>query len=202
MTGFWNDRYQEKEFAYGTKPNQFLAAELSKIQPGKILLPCDGEGRNAVYAAQNRWDVVAFDYSEEGRKKANSLAKEHHVNIEFQLADATVVEYAQESFDVIAFIYAHFPENIRISIHQKALKWLKPGGIILLEAFDNDQIKNISGGPKDFSLLYSEDILASDFKGLETLLLSTDEIELDEGIYHKGLANVVRYVGMKPKNDL
>ena len=36
---FWDTRYSESEYAYGTKPNEFFREELDKLKGGKILLP-------------------------------------------------------------------------------------------------------------------------------------------------------------------
>ena len=70
MKDFWNQRYAADEYAYGTAPNAFFKAVLDPLPPGRILLPAEGEGRNAVYAAKLGWEVVAFDQSEGGQKKA------------------------------------------------------------------------------------------------------------------------------------
>ena len=70
MKNFWNERYSEKEYVYGEKPNVFFAEQLRQIAPGTIVLPCEGEGRNAVYAAANGWEVQAFDTSIIGKSKA------------------------------------------------------------------------------------------------------------------------------------
>ena len=64
MINFWNERYREKVFLYGKEPNEFLAQQLQKIQTGKILFPCEEEGRNAVYTTKLGWDTFAFDLLE------------------------------------------------------------------------------------------------------------------------------------------
>ena len=69
MKEFWNERYAAENYVYGTLPNTFFKYELSRLRPGKILLPAEGEGRNAVYAAEQGWDVYAFDYSHEAKRK-------------------------------------------------------------------------------------------------------------------------------------
>lgn len=66
----WDQRYAQSEYVYRTNPNEFFKKELANLTPGKILLPAEGEGRNAAYAAEKGWTVSAFDQSEEGRKKA------------------------------------------------------------------------------------------------------------------------------------
>jgi len=199
MTDFWNDRYAAKEFAYGTLPNEFLKEELEKLQTGKIIFVCEGEGRNAVYAATQNWNVEAFDLSQEGKRKSLLLAKQNNVTLNYQIQDATIIEYPENSFDVVALIYAHFPEAIRKSIHQKIVRWLKPNGLVLMEAFNPDQLNNTSGGPKELSMLYTKEMLEDDFKDLEFNQLSTETIELNEGKYHIGKADVVRFVGKKIK---
>ncbi len=142
MKNFWNERYSIKEFIYGEDPNIFFAEQLNKLKPGKIILPCDGEGRNGVYAASCGWDVAAFDSSEAGKEKAIQLATKKGVTISYEIEDAQEVEYAENSVDVVTFIFAHLPPEVRKHIHQKAITWLKPGGRIILEAFNPDQLKN------------------------------------------------------------
>ena len=197
MNNYWNERYNAKEFAYGTKPNLFLAEQLEKLPVGKIIFPCDGEGRNVVFATQKGWQTEAFDLSEEGLKKAVKLADENHVTISYKIADAATVEYPKESFDAAALIFAHFPSSIRKSIHQKVVSWLKPGGLLIVEAFNPLQINNTSGGPKELPMLYTEEMLKDDFKPLKAQLLRLQRIKLDEGKYHQGDADVIRYVGVK-----
>ena len=90
---FWNKRYKAEVSAYGTKPNVFFKQEIDKLTPGKLLLPCEGEGRNAVYAAVKGWEVSAFDQSVEGMKKAIISAKQSHVEI-----DSLVVDMVNRKF--------------------------------------------------------------------------------------------------------
>ena len=80
---FWNERYASEAYAYGILPNSFFKKQLDQLKPGKILLPAEGEGRNAVYAATQSWKALAFDISDSGRKKSLDLADKHQVNIEY-----------------------------------------------------------------------------------------------------------------------
>jgi 2-polyprenyl-3-methyl-5-hydroxy-6-metoxy-1,4-benzoquinol methylase len=199
MKDFWDKRYAESEFAYGALPNEFLKEQLQYFSTGKILFVCEGEGRNAVYAAIQHWNVEAFDLSAEGKKKALQLAQQNNVAINYQVQDATTIQYPENSFDCIALIYAHFPETIRKSIHQKLVHWLKPNGIVILEAFNPNQLKNASGGPKDESMLYTKELLKNDFNDLDIQQLTDDVIQLNEGKYHIGKADVIRFIGKKIK---
>ncbi|MBL0049204.1 MAG: class I SAM-dependent methyltransferase [Bacteroidetes bacterium] len=197
MVDFWNKRYAETDFAYGKTPNLFLVEQLISLQPETILFPCEGEGRNAVYAATKGWKTEAFDSSEMGMKKAQQLATENEVKIQYQLGDAKTIDYPIESFSVIALMYTHFPKEIRAEVHQKMARWLKPGGTLILEAFNPLQYSRTSGGPKDISQLYSETMLQADFSTLKTKILYCKEVTLHEGKFHQGAAEIIRYVGTK-----
>ena len=196
---FWDNRYAQEEMVYGNEPNAFFRQQLAAIKPGKILLPADGEGRNAVYAATQGWDVQAFDYSEAGKYKALKLADKFGVSINYQIANAEDFDCLPESCDAIALIYAHFPAVLRLSFHAKIYRWLKPGGKLILEAFHPNQLDGYpSGGPKDITMLYTAQMLEQDFSELTIDLLEEKEIELDEGPYHKGKGYVTRMVASKP----
>jgi len=159
---------------------------IGKLPAGKILFVCEGEGRNAVFAAKQNWIVEAFDLSQEGKRKAGLLAEQNNVSINYQIADASTIEYPENSFNMVALIYAHFPETIRKSVHERIVSWLKPGGLVVMEAFNPHQLKNTSGGPKDLSMLYTKEIMTDDFKDLMVQQISTETIELNEGKYHIG----------------
>ena len=197
MRNHWDDRYSQEEYVYGEEPNVFFAEQIDKLNVGAIVLPCDGEGRNGVYAASKGWVVNAFDTSVEGRNKAMQLANKQNVNLDYIIEDATKATYPLESVEVVAFIYAHFPITIRKQIHKKAIAWLKPGGRIVLEAFNPLQLQNNSGGPKDVTMLYTEEMLIQDFAELEIELLMKVKVELKEGKFHEGKADVIRFVGFK-----
>ena len=93
--------------------------------------------------------------------------------------------------------YAHFPIEIRKQAHQHLLQLLKPGGIVIFEAFAKAQLGNPSGGPKSVEMLFSIDEIKEEFKELKFEILKEETIELSEGNRHKGKAEVIRFVGIK-----
>lgn len=196
----WNERYSAKEFAYGEQPNNYLKEQLLKIPAGIILFPAEGEGRNAVYAATIGWTVSAFDISDEGKKKAIQLADKHHVNINYEVTEIQSLTYQVNQFDAIALIYAHFPSATKSSYHKTLTTFLRPGGILIFEAFSKKHLEYMNknmGGPKEIEMLFSIDELKSDFYNFEIIELVEQEIELNEGQFHIGKGSVIRFVGRK-----
>ena len=198
MKDFWNQRYSEKIYVYGTDANAFFRDFIKRREPGCLLLPAEGEGRNAVFAALNGWKVDAFDYSEKAAQKALALARHNKVDINYRLARFEDLDLDAEKYDLIALIYAHLHEDIRRSVHRKLVDYLKPGGTLFLEAFSKNQIHNDSGGPRNEAMLYDTEELAEDFSGLSIELLEQRLVELDEGKYHRGTADVIRLIAHKP----
>ncbi len=88
MINFWDERYSEKDYVFGEAPNVFFVDQLAGMKPGTIILPGEGEGRNAVYAASLGWKVHAFDSSTAGKSKALQLAHRKGVIIDYAIIDA------------------------------------------------------------------------------------------------------------------
>lgn len=197
MNEFWNKRYAIEEYAYGMEPNKFFKEQIRKLKPGKILLPAEGEGRNAVFAARLGFDVIAFDPSVEGKTKALQLAEQHQVNIDYRIESYESIMLEENSVDVLVMIFAHIPQQLRREYHQKLLKYLKPGGTLILEGFSKKQIDKDTGGPKDISMLFSQEELKSDFNSMSDMAITKKDINLKEGIYHQGIASVIQLIGKK-----
>ncbi len=194
---FWNDRYSEHNNLYGFAPNVFFKQELDKLKPGTLLLPGDGEGRNAIYATQQSWEVTAFDSSDVAVKKALQTAKEKELSFQYQHADTNTFEAKEDSYDAIAIIYFHLPPVDRLPFHQKLTKWLKPGGHLILECFNPKQLGKPSGGPRNTDMLYNEEQLRDEFSTLNITTLHTTTEVLNEGDFHCGEAELIRMVAQK-----
>ncbi|MER3329098.1 MAG: class I SAM-dependent methyltransferase, partial [Candidatus Kapaibacterium sp.] len=119
MNNFWDERFSNNESVYGKEPNQFFKEQLSQRSAGNILLPAEGEGRNAIYAAKMGWNVSAFDTSKVGREKALKRAEQEGVTINYKIMDAMEPDYSENSFDSIGLIFSHFPSKIRSSFHKR-----------------------------------------------------------------------------------
>lgn len=201
-TSRWDERYSQSDYAYGEQPNDFFKTQIVQLSHGKLLLPAEGEGRNAVFAAKLGWDVSAFDISVEGRKKAMQLAEKQNVRFNYWIDDIDNLPFEKESFDAMALIYAHFPPSIKAVYHQKLITFLRKGAVVIFEAFSKKNLEYVArnekiGGPRDIESLFSIEEISVDFADFEILLLEEVEITLTEGLYHNGQGSVIRFVGRK-----
>ena len=199
---FWNQRYADEHYAYGTLPNDYLKEKSADLRPGKILLPAEGEGRNAVFMAKLGWEVEAFDQSTAGKNKALLLAEHYDVKISYTISDVENIRYPENSFDALALIFAHFPGEDRRIEHRKLSRFLKPGRHLIIEGFSKkqatfQQLNPKSGGPRDVGMLYDLEELKKDFNDFEFIEATEEKVVLAEGEFHQGEASVIRIFAVK-----
>lgn len=193
---FWDHNFAVAGFKYGTAPNAFLVAQAHRLKPGSdVLVPGDGEGRNGVWLAQQGHRVTSMDGSSVGLQKAQALAAERNVTLETALGDLADWSPEPAAFDAVVLTFVHLPPAIRADAHRRLAAGLRPGGVLVLEAFHPLQLDHRSGGPKDAAMLYTPELLRQDFSGMDEILVWAGETTLDEGPGHQGLAHVTRWIG-------
>lgn len=202
MKEFWDERYVNQEYVYGTEPNAFLKTVLGDLDPGRILFPADGEGRNSVYAATQGWNAYSFDWSEAGKEKAEKLAEKSGVRIDYRLMDFNDLDYPEDFFDGIALIYTHFTTQQKHKFLTGLKNYIKPGGTLIMEVFSKGHIRYQQdyagvGGPRDEDLLYSMEEVKGIFADLTIKMITEREVNLQEGRYHNGTGLVIRMIAEK-----
>lgn len=198
MSQFWDGKFSAKEYVYGHEPNAHLVAQAGRLTPGgRVLVPGDGEGRNGVWLAERGFEVLSVDSSAVGLDKARKLAASRGVAIATHQADLLVWDWPQDGFDAVVSIFLHFAPEGRRRAHAAMAAALRPGGVLILEAFRPEQLSFTSGGPKDAALLYRAEDLRADFAGLDVVVLEETLSALDEGPFHQGPGAVVRLVATK-----
>lgn len=197
MKEMWNERFSAKDYVYGKEPNEFFRVQLTKLNPGKILMLAEGEGRNGVFAAKLGWQVDAVDLSEKAKEKALALATESNVSINYEVSDLEEYYFKEETYDAVGIFFMHLPYELTEKIAQKAIASLKSGGKIISEVYEKEQLGRSSGGPKDPELLYSLEDYVNYYNTLEFDLFKKEIVDLSEGPLHIGEACVIRFVGSK-----
>ncbi len=193
----WNERYAEEGFAYGLEPNDFLVSNIAHLPKGKVACLCAGEGRNAIYLAGRGFEVTALDQSVVGLNKAKAWAEKEGLTIATETVDLGEVELGETRFDGVISIFCHVPAEMRRAVHRKVVSALKPGGVVILEAYTPKQVGRGTGGPPTDALAMTAEGLRNELEGLEILHLEELDRPVVEGKYHTGDASVVQLVGRK-----
>lgn len=200
---FWNERYKEEEFAYGEEPNDFLREVAGHIpKSGKVLCLAEGQGRNAVWLAQEGHDVLAVDQAEAGLERARELAQRRGVTISTQAADLFEWKPPEEAFDAVVAIFAHLPAPKRAQMHLWAAQALKPGGVAIVELYSPRQLEYKTGGPPVIELLVEPEDLRREFESLEIMHLKERVRDIQEGAYHRGKSAVVQLLAKRANESL
>ena len=162
----WNRRYAGGELIWTARPNRFLAAEAADLAPGRALDVGAGEGRNAVWLAEQGWEVTAVDFADVGLAKGARLAEERGVQVAFVAADLLEYEPPSGAFDLVAVLYLHLPAAERRLVHARLARALAPGGTLLVVGHDTTNIAEGHGGPQDPSILFTPEEVAEDLREL------------------------------------
>ena len=204
----WDARYSMEGFAYGTEPNTFLketVQSLLLVDPSlpsnaACLMLAEGEGRNAVFMAQQGFHATGVDSSAVGMHKAQGLAEQHQVDITTRVADLQEFDLGVEEWDVIAGIYCHVPSKIRQRILADIPRALKPGGYAIFECYTPLQPQFHSGGPHSADLFYTREMFHQAFHDKLHVVRNTELIRnVREGRYHTGDGAVVQFIGQKAR---
>ena len=196
---FWDARFGSEVYTYGTAPNAFIAAEAQHLPEGASVLDLGaGEGRNAVFLAQQGFQVTALDYAEAGLEKARTLAEERGVSIETLNADlGSWTPDRQWEVIVCTFVHLRLGERVRLFTAIQAA--LRPGGILVAEWFRPEQRTDgyTSGGPPTLDLLIKPRELRQHFIWGDIIRCEPAEVTLNEGPFHQGPAATVRFIFRK-----
>lgn len=157
----WNERYAAVDLMWSVEPNRFVAEIITGWVPGRAIDLACGEGRNAIWLAQQGWQAVGVDFSNTALGKAATLADSNQLSIEWVCADATTYQPKASSFDLALLCYLQLPDvEIRTVIHH-ALTALAPGGALLFIAHALDNLEHGIGGPQDPAVLYTPEQIAA-----------------------------------------
>ncbi len=161
----WDEKYSRPTFIFGKSPAAFLAENYQYIPfEGTVLDMGMGEGRNAVFLAQKGYKVTGIDISSVAVKKAYLLAQEFGVKIKGVVASLKEYKIQPNSFDAIVCFY-----YVDKSLVEKIKTWLKPGGVLIYEAYTvRERAKKKRQSPDDENYLREQELLRL-FSGMRVL---------------------------------
>ena len=196
----WDGRFSTDGYIFGTEPNAWLAAHANLLQPGmRVLAVADGEGRNSVWMAKRGLTVDAFDISPVGVAKAEKLAQQSGVQVNYQIAGIEDFAWKVGEYDAVVAIFIQFADpDTRAALFRRMKSALKPDGLLLLQGYTPKQLEYKTGGPPNVDHLYTEDMMQEAFGDMDISELRSYEDVLNEGTQHRGQSALIGVVARKP----
>lgn len=190
----WNERYSGSDLVWPTSPNRWVVAQLEGHIPGDALdLGC-GEGRNAMWLAEQGWAVTAVDLAENALAKARQeaaavLAPADAERISWVQGDVLTYEMPTSAYDLVLSTYVHLPDYERREMLRNCVRALRPGGTLLVVGHDTTNLTEGVGGPQEAAILFTgadiegdlQDHLGSGALSLERSGRVAREVETEEG---------------------
>jgi len=150
-------------------PNQFVAAELAALPPGRALDLAAGEGRNSVWLAERGWSVTAVDFSRVGLDKGRALGAARGVadgRVEWVVADLSEYSPARAAFELVLIAYLQVDAALLARVLAGAAAALTPGGTLLVVGHDLTNLTEGVGGPQRPDVLYTPEAITAGLPGL------------------------------------
>ncbi|QNN51650.1 class I SAM-dependent methyltransferase [Nocardioides mesophilus] len=162
----WDERYAGTEMVWSAGPNQFVASELAGLRPGRAVDLAAGEGRNAIWLAEQGWEVTAVDFSLIGLEKGRRALAVHPAGADLHVdwVHSDVLEWTPGpvGYDLALMAYLQIPADQLHTAVRHAFTALVPGGTLFVVAHDSTNLTEGTGGPQDPDVLYTaEDVLAA-----------------------------------------
>ena len=164
----WDDRYSSTDLVWGKGPNAFLPPLVEGIHAGTALDVACGEGRNALWLAEQGWDVTGIDFSPVAIEKAWLLAQD--VPITYEVADVESYE-PRHKFDLVLVFYVHLMEADARSMLDMAAAAVSPGGTLFAGGHALRNLADGVGGPPYPEILWTEELVTPSLGDLEIVEL-------------------------------
>jgi SAM-dependent methyltransferase len=161
----WDRRYAGSELVWTAQPNRFLVSEAAGLAPGRALDVACGEGRNAVWLAEQGWRATGVDFSEVALGKARALAESRGVEVGWVRADVVTHRAEEQAYDLVIVFYLQLREEARRQALRAAADAVAVGGTLLLVAHDSSNLTEGYGGPQSPAVLYAGADVAADLDG-------------------------------------
>jgi uncharacterized OsmC-like protein/predicted O-methyltransferase YrrM len=180
----WDERYRGATLLWTERPNQLLVEQVGGLQPGRALDLGTGEGRNAVWLAEQGWRVTAVDFSRVALERGAQIAKRNGVDVEWVQADLTQYRPPAAAFDLVVILYVHLAADARRGVLEQAAAALRPGGRLAIVGHDLENLAAGHGGPQDPSILYTPDRIVAELPGLRVVRAQTVKrrVEAHDGV--------------------
>jgi SAM-dependent methyltransferase len=165
----WDQRYSGSELVWSSSPNIWVEQLTSDLPPGRALDLAAGEGRNAIWLAEQGWQATAIDFSQVALDRAKRLAADRFGDdasrFHTERADLTDYSAPAREFDLVLVVYLQIPADQRRLAIRAAAAAVAVDGRLIVIAHDSTNLANGVGGPQDPNVLYTAQDVVDDLTG-------------------------------------
>ncbi len=148
----WDERYAASELVWSAGPNAVVVEQLSGLPPVRAIDLAGGEGRNAIWLAEQGWDVELVDFSAVALEKAAAITHHRGLTLRTTLADVTAAP-ALDPAELVLVCYLQLTSSPLAAALRHAATLVGPGGTLLVVAHERDNLAHGYGGPPDVAYL-------------------------------------------------
>jgi len=195
--GRWNGVFEQIEnLNIELRVNPFLQMVAANLPLGRALDAGIGQGRNALWLAEQGWQVTGVDISDKGVEQAEQRARDQGVEIDGVVADLYGYDYGEEKWDLVVSTYMH---EILIGNAEKVIASLKPGGLLVVEGFHWDHNGKSVQDDQRFGFKVNE--LPRAFDSLRILHYEDLSTAVDWGPNRSSDQPIVRFLARKVSDE-
>jgi SAM-dependent methyltransferase len=170
--GDWDDRYRATDRLWSAEPNVFVADRLGSQRPGTGLDLASGEGRNAIWLAEQGWDMTAVDFSAAAIERGRAASDE----VSWVVADIRTWE-PDDVYHLVVIAYLQLSVEEFEPLIRRVVTWLTPGGELFMVGHDRSNIEHGVGGPQVPAVLWDVEEIVPWLNGLD--ILEAEIVERD-----------------------
>lgn len=151
----WDDLYASKAQFFSGEPNSSLVDEAGALEPGRALDVGCGEGADAVWLAQQGWEVTGLEVSEVALERAAARAEQAGVTVRWIHSGLAEAVLSPGAFDLVVAHYPALPSTDRRDNERALAESVAPSGLLLMvyhAGFDGDDAKARGIDPADYVL--------------------------------------------------
>ena len=181
----WDERYGATELMWSKGPNAFVEQICGGLEPGRSIDLAAGEGRNAIWLAEQGWDSTAVDFSGVAIDKARQIADKRGVSITSEVADLNEYVPTPGGYDLVLVAYLQLTDDELTPILHRAAAAVAPGGRFVMVNHDAQNLEHGHGGPQSLDVLTTPDqVVAALGEGftIERAEVAERHVETDDGM--------------------
>jgi len=148
----WDRLYTSSELVWSAGPNASVVEQVGALPPGRAIDLAGGEGRNAIWLAEQGWDAELVEFSAVALEKAAAIAHHRGLTLRTTLADVTAAP-GLEPADLVLVCYLQLTTEPLAAALRHAATLVAPGGTLVVIAHERDNLEHGYGGPPDAAYL-------------------------------------------------